>query len=97
VTAAGTGIPARGTVGTEVRQLLRSHLPLRWRDRELPDRLALGSDGLGLDSIRLLEVVLACEEHFQVSISAEDLRVAGPTLGDLVTLIELALARVVPA
>jgi acyl carrier protein len=66
---------------------------LRSRDTELADRVPLGGNGLGLDSIRLLEVLLACEEHFGVSIPAEELRVSGPTLGDLIALIETALAR----
>jgi len=76
------------TVGTQVRHFLRSQLPLRWRERELPDRVALGGEGLGLDSIRLVEVVLACEDHFGVHIPAEKLTVAAPTLGDLIDLIE---------
>jgi acyl carrier protein len=94
VTKASVHAPGDGSVGEEVRRLLAARLPVRWRARELSDRVALGGDGLGLDSIRLLEVVLACEERFGVSIPVERLRVAAPTIGDLVDLIERAMARV---
>ena len=86
--------PARLEVGDDVRDLLRPHLPLRWRDGDLSDRLALGTGGLGLDSIRLLEVVLACEDRFGVTLAVEELETSVPTLGDLVGLVEAALGRV---
>ena len=66
-------------------------MPLRWRDGELSDRLALGAGGLGLDSIRLLEVVLACEDQFGVTLEVEEMNT--PTVGDLVGLVEAALGR----
>lgn len=83
--------PARLEVREEIRDVLRRHVPLRWRDGELSDRLALGADGLGLDSIRLLEVVLACEDRFGVTLAVEEMNT--PTVGDLVGLVEAALCR----
>jgi acyl carrier protein len=34
----------------------------------LPADVAIGGDGLGLDSIAIAEVLLDCEEHFGVSV-----------------------------
>jgi acyl carrier protein len=55
--------------------------------------VALGEGGLGLDSIRLLEVVLACEDRFGVTLAVEEMKTGVPTLGDLVGLVEAALGR----
>ena len=93
VTMSEARAPARSVVGDEVRELLRSHLSLRWRERALSDRVTLGEDGLGLDSIRLLDVVLACEERFQVTLAVDELNHDPRTLGDLVALIEEAINR----
>lgn len=93
MTASRVRAPARLAVSEDVHHLLRPHLPLRWRERELSDRMALGEDGLGLDSVRLLEVVLACEDRFGVTLEVEALKTDVPTLGDLVRLVEAALGR----
>jgi acyl carrier protein len=53
-----------------VRQVLRSRTPLAWRNRELPDDLGLGAEGLGLDSVSIVELVLDCEEALAISIPA---------------------------
>jgi acyl carrier protein len=37
--------------------------------RELDDDVTLGEEGLGLDSIAIAEVLLACEERFGVSMA----------------------------
>ncbi len=34
------------------------------------DELRLGRDGLGLDSIEIVEVLLGCEEHYDAPIDA---------------------------
>ena len=46
-----------------IHQVVRDHLPASWRDRELPDATPLGADGVGLDSIAILELLLACERE----------------------------------
>lgn len=91
--ATGARTFARDTVGREVRRVLRSHLSLRWREQELADQIPLGGTGLGLDSIKLLDVILACEQSFDVHMPVEELSVSAPTLGDLVALVEAALER----
>lgn len=64
----------------------RVHAILRARNSriDLRPELPLGADGLGLDSIGLVEVLLECEDAFGVSIAIETL--AGPplTVGSLV-------------
>ena len=44
-----------------VLRTIREWAPLAWRDRELPVDLTLGADGLGLDSIAVVELVIACQ------------------------------------
>lgn len=62
------GLPEAALV---VRQVLRSRTPMAWRGRELPDDLDLGGEGLGLDSVSIVEVVLDCEEALAISLPAE--------------------------
>jgi len=77
----------------EMRRVLRPFLPLAWRERELPDRTPLGAAGLGLDSVRILEMTLACESHFGVTVALDELPGPAPTLGDLIGLLQQAMAR----
>jgi acyl carrier protein len=46
-----------------VRQLILSSWPQRFAPEQLHDGPALGDDGLGLDSVEIAELVLACEER----------------------------------
>ena len=49
----------------------------------------LGANGLGLDSIALVEVLFACESTFQIAIAEELLAAKSPlTFGSLVEHIE---------
>lgn len=67
---------------------------LRARNRSAtphPD-LLLGRGGLDLDSIALVEVLLACEERFGVTIAPEMFEAPPLTVGDLQARIE-ALRR----
>ena len=47
-----------------VRDLVRSRSPLARARAELADDLRLGSGGLGMDSIALVELLLDCEQRF---------------------------------
>ena len=47
-----------------LREILRRRVPSAAELRDLPDELELGEGGLGLDSIGLVELLLACGEHF---------------------------------
>lgn len=55
-----------------IRQIILTAWPQRFADGELTDDVSLGEEGLGLDSVEVVEVVMACEELFG--------RVATPTL-----------------
>ncbi|HYG62166.1 MAG TPA: acyl carrier protein [Thermoanaerobaculia bacterium] len=76
-----------------VLDLLRSRAPLA-RDRaELPDDLRLGSGGLGMDSIALVELLLDCEEQFGIPRPVELLEGEPLTVGRLVAHVRAAMAR----
>jgi acyl carrier protein len=53
-------------IDDEVRDLLRARAPLARSRADLPDDLRLGSGGLGLDSIALVELLLDCEQRFGI-------------------------------
>ncbi|MCX6543142.1 MAG: hypothetical protein NTV05_01870 [Acidobacteria bacterium] len=44
-----------------VLRAFRERAPLVWRDRELPVDLILGAGGLDLDSIAIVELLIACQ------------------------------------
>jgi acyl carrier protein len=46
-----------------VLAIVKAHAP----DASLDEDLPLGANGLGLDSIAIAEVLLACEERFGIS------------------------------
>jgi acyl carrier protein len=54
-------MPGALTVDT-VRDVVLSRWPGRFAREALDDTAPLGEDGLGLDSIELVEVVVACED-----------------------------------
>jgi acyl carrier protein len=51
-----------------VRRVIAARAPLRWRGLPLPDELPLGGDGLGLDSVSMVELLLECEEALGFSV-----------------------------
>jgi acyl carrier protein len=57
---------------TEVKQLLATGLRLELAPSDIPDDSPIFGDGLGLDSIDALELVVLVEEKFHVSIPDED-------------------------
>lgn len=78
-------------MGKDVAAVVRAILRARNRHIELIPDLRLGADGLGLDSIALVEVLLQCEEAFGVTIASEALAAPSLTVGFL---IETLQARV---
>jgi acyl carrier protein len=68
----------------------RVHAILRKRNAhvELTPELPLGGNGLGLDSISLVEVLLDCELEFGVNIAAELLAEPSITVGALIASIQ---------
>jgi acyl carrier protein len=58
--------PGRQEIAEEVRSLLLRHPESSRHDGHLPDDLSLGEDGLGLDSLAIVEVLVECEDRFGV-------------------------------
>jgi acyl carrier protein len=61
-----------GALRTEVKQLLATGLRLELAPSDIPDDSPIFGDGLGLDSIDALELVVLVEEKFHVSIPDEE-------------------------
>ena len=61
-----------GTLRTEVKELLATGLRLELAPSDIPDDSPIFGDGLGLDSIDALELVVLVEEKFHVSIPDEE-------------------------
>ena len=62
----------RDTLRTEVKELLATGLRLELAPSDIPDESPIFGDGLGLDSIDALELVVLVEEKFHVSIPDEE-------------------------
>ncbi len=80
-------------IDDSVLDLLRARSPLAGRldpASGLAAELPLGSGGLGLDSIALVELLLEVEQRFEVAVAAELL--AGPplTVGGLLAHLRVA-------
>src|ERR1700742_2004832 len=74
-------VPDRAQTVIAVRRIITERWPQRFESDQLTEGRALGADGLGLDSIEIAEVVLACEELGGVTASS-DLFEGGPrTIG----------------
>jgi acyl carrier protein len=61
-----------GALRTEVKELLATGLRLELAPSDIPDDSPIFGDGLGLDSIDALELVVLVEEKFHVSIPDEE-------------------------
>jgi acyl carrier protein len=57
-----------------VREMVLTRWPGRFAPEMLGDDVPLGEDGLGLDSIELVELALACEERGTGEVDEELLR-----------------------
>jgi acyl carrier protein len=75
----------------EARDHVYAILRARNADVPLGAEVAMGSGGVNLDSIALVEVLLECEDRFGVSIAAELLDRPSLTVGMLVERIEALL------
>jgi acyl carrier protein len=73
-------------IASAVRAVILDRWPGRFADDALEEHLSLGDEGLGLDSIDIVEVLFACEEQFAVSGSADELLASGApiTLGAVI-------------
>jgi acyl carrier protein len=70
-------------------EILRRRWPSVRPDGDLGD-VPLGADGLGLDSVAVVELLLECETVFDVRLPPEALDGAPPTIGRVVALIQAA-------
>jgi acyl carrier protein len=75
----------------DVRAGVYAILEARNRGLKLRIDTPLGSGGLGLDSIALVEVLLQCEDRFGVDVTAEALAQSPLTVGLLVEKIRALL------
>lgn len=57
------------SVAEQIRALIRESLPVD--AGELSDDAVLGEEGLGLDSVGVVDLLCACEERFSVVLPAE--------------------------
>jgi acyl carrier protein len=79
---------------TEVKELLATGLRLDLAPSDIPDDSPIFGDGLGLDSIDALELVVLVEERFHVSIPDEEVgRQAFASVSALVEFIRNERAR----
>jgi acyl carrier protein len=76
-----------------VRDLLARRTGGMLEAAALSDHIPLGVDGIGLDSVAIVELLLECETEFDVRLPP-DLFDGGPvTVGALVAAVEAARAR----
>jgi acyl carrier protein len=75
----------------EVKQLLVTGLRLQIPVADIADDVPIFGDGLGLDSIDALELVVLVEEQFRVSIPDED--VGRKALASVNALVDFILAE----
>ena len=81
----------RDRVRSEVKELLVAGLRLQIPVAEIADDVPIFGEGLGLDSIDALELVVLVEEQFRVSIPDED--VGRKALASVNALVEFILAE----
>jgi acyl carrier protein len=72
-----TRVEDRALVAATVYAVLTRRWPGRFGDTELTDRVELGGDGLGLDSIEIVELLLDCEERLGGSSDPDGLLESG--------------------
>jgi acyl carrier protein len=71
-------------VAERLRHLLRERAHRAWREQAIPDTLPLGADGLGLDSVAIVETLMECEVAFGVPFPASLFDEGALTVGRLV-------------
>ena len=78
-------VPDRAHTASTVYELLAMRWSGRFGPDQLQDDVSLGAEGLGLDSIEIVELVLDCEDRIGRSKDAEELLGTGPvSIGRLI-------------
>ncbi|PON13345.1 hypothetical protein C2W62_34850 [Candidatus Entotheonella serta] len=71
-------------VERELRLLIQQQAPSTWQLEDLHDALSIGEDGVGLDSVAMVELFIVCEEHFGLPFPVIMLEDTAPTIGQLI-------------
>jgi acyl carrier protein len=75
----------RTLVASTVYDTLTALWPGRFEGHAIGEQESLGSDGIGLDSIEIVELLLACEERLGNGWRADELLESGPIrIGSLI-------------
>jgi len=80
-----------GSVEGRVKDIILQHTLQLWKKADLTLNLSFLNDGLGLDSVELVEVIDECEDIFNVHIFSEFLETPRLTIGKLIHFIEKQL------
>ena len=80
-------------VAESVRRLIRRFAAAGWGERELRDDLPLGKEGIGMDSLRAIDLLFACEKEFGVEFDEDFLNRGGFTVGEMVACVEEGMRR----
>ena len=64
-------VAAPGALEAKVEALIRGHAPSFWRERELHDDLRLDDQGIGFDSVALVELITASERELGVRLPSD--------------------------
>ena len=85
--------PRRNEVSSElVLAILRRHAPSFWSDRQISTDMRLDDAGLGLDSVDLLDLLVACERELELELPHDLLLDDAMTVGDLIVKLQGAAA-----
>ncbi len=71
-------------LGPEVKRLILRCAASSWRLEDLDEDLPITGGGIGLDSVKLVELLCACEDRFSVRLQLEALADETLTVGALV-------------
>lgn len=67
-----------------VLEILRRHVPSYWSSRPIAAEMRLDDAGLGLDSVDLLDLLVACERELGLELPHDLLLDDAMTVGDLI-------------
>jgi len=84
---------SHAAIAERVRHLVARQMPAGCDIASCHDDLSLGASGVGLDSVAMVELVLACEREFTVRLPSDVIEATALTIESLTVAIERALPR----